>query len=136
MQQVLYGWYKEKRILESFINDFYADNAASISRADIITYTIFAYLAIFRLDELKFSKFKEFAMTADPSRVSTFVSYLFNKDILWSTLREGWMKVVDLTFVEEKLIKSIEKFIPDAQRLCDDLQVPNSIISPIQPRYV
>lgn len=75
----MYGWYRERAVLEAFIKNFYADNASKLLRADIIMYTVLAYLAIFRLDELGFVKFKEFALTQDPSKVFNFASYLFNK---------------------------------------------------------
>jgi hypothetical protein len=64
---------------QCFIKNFYADNAARLLRADMLIYTILAYLAIFRIDELGFPLFKEFAMTQDPTKVYNFASYLFNK---------------------------------------------------------
>jgi hypothetical protein len=66
-------------IPQVFISNFYADNAAFVLRADRIMYGIFAYLAIFRLEELGFQKFKEFTMTQDPTKINTFASYLFNR---------------------------------------------------------
>ena len=42
-------------------------------------YTILAYLAMFRLEELGHAKFKELCSTEEPSKISTFVAYLFNK---------------------------------------------------------
>lgn len=42
-------------------------------------YTILAYLAVFRLEELGMSKFRELCSSQEPSKISTFVSYLFNK---------------------------------------------------------
>ena len=102
IQQVVYGWYRERRVLEvfdirilsqrrypnmvsiifisqCFIENFYADNAARLLRIDMMLYTILAYLALFRLDELGFVQFKEFAMTQDPQKVFNFAAYLFNK---------------------------------------------------------
>jgi hypothetical protein len=45
----------------------------------MIMYAVFAYLALYRLDELGFQKFKEFTMTQDPTKIYNFASYLFNK---------------------------------------------------------
>ena len=64
-------------------------------------------LAIFRLDELKFARFKEFAMTQDMTKMFYLVNYLFNSENLWSTLRADWMAIVDLKFVEDKLIAGL-----------------------------
>ena len=57
-------------------------------------YAILAYMALFRLDEMGFPKFKEFAMTQDPTKVFNFINYLFNKGNLYSCLRAEWMKVI------------------------------------------
>lgn len=79
IQQIVYGWHKEKAILKCFINDFYADNGSRVLRSDITLYTIFAYLAIFRLEELGFAKFKELALSQEPLKITNFVNYIFNK---------------------------------------------------------
>jgi len=104
IQQVLYGWYKERDVLQAFISNFYADNAASVLRIDNVMYTIFAYLAMYRLDELGFPRFKEFTNTQEPTKMYNFVAYLFNRDNLSSCLRADWMKVRDLDYVEDELI--------------------------------
>jgi hypothetical protein len=62
---------KEKRVLDGFLSNLYADNAANISRSDSLLYTAFAYLAIFRIDEMKFGKFKEFILT----QVEPFIAW-------------------------------------------------------------
>lgn len=122
IQQVVYGWYREKAVLEAFITNLYADNASSVLRADMTMYTVFAYLAIFRLDELGFQTFKEFTMTVDPTKMYNFTNYLFNKDVLWSSLRDSWMKVRDLSYVEDEIIAGIEQFLPELSKFCSDLQ--------------
>lgn len=85
-------------------------------------YTIFAYLAIFRLDELGFPSFKEFIASQDPTKMFIFISYLFNPDILWSSLRAEWMKVTDLKYLEDEIIAGIEQFMPDVEEYSGELQ--------------
>ena len=65
--------------LQAFIKNFYADNASRLLRTDRCMYTILAYLALYRLDELGFVKFKEFTLALDPDKVYNFASYIFNK---------------------------------------------------------
>lgn len=65
--------------LQCFIDVFYGENASRVLRVDMTMYTILAYLAVFRLEELGLSKFKELCATEEPSKISTFVAYLFNK---------------------------------------------------------
>ena len=87
----------------------------------MLMYTILAYLAIFRMKELGFGRFKELAKDEDPSKVGVFVEYLFNKEVLDSSLRASWMEVVDLDHVENHIIKGIERFMPQARKYLDDL---------------
>lgn len=123
IQQVVYGWYKERDTLQVLIHNFYADNAASVSRNDMIMYQVFGYLAMFRLDELGFSRFKEFTNTQEPTKMYNFILYLFNVENLHSCLRSDWMKIRDLNYVEDELIAGIERYIPDATKLCNELQL-------------
>ena len=44
------------------------------------------------------------------------------QDNLWSCLRADWMKVYDLTFVEDDLIAGIEQFMPNVAILNSQLQ--------------
>ena len=53
--------------------------SASVLRIDNIMYSVFTYLALFRLEELGFQKFKEFTATQDSSKMYYFVNYLFDK---------------------------------------------------------
>lgn len=79
LQQTTYGWYRQRRGLDAFISNIYADKAASISRNDMLLYTIFAYLAVFRLEDLGFGKFSEFVLSQDPTKMVNFTSYLFDE---------------------------------------------------------
>ena len=119
IQQTVTGWYREKKTLDAFISNMYADNGARITRTDMMLYTIISYLAIFRLKEIGFSRFKELCSGEDPSKIAVFVGYLFNKDNLSSNLRDSWMRIVDLKFTEDVLIANCEHFIPNAQRYID-----------------
>ena len=123
IQQVVYGWYKERDTLQVLISNFYADNAASVSRNDMILYQVFGYLAMFRLDELGFSRFKEFANTQEPTKMYNFVRYLFNPENLHTCLRSDWMKIRDLNYVEDELIAGMERYLPDATKFCSELQL-------------
>lgn len=82
----MYGWYRQRRGLDAFITNIYADKAASISRADMTLYTVFAYLAIFRLEELGIKKLTEFVLSQDPTKMYNFTSYLFNDVSICSSI--------------------------------------------------
>lgn len=122
IQQVVYGWYRHKNALDGLISNFFIDNAAKVARADKILYTIFTYLAVYRLDDLGFQYFKQYAATQDPTKIFNLLSYIFNHENLWSILRAEWMKHYDLSYVEDDLIAGIESFIPDCQGYLFELQ--------------
>lgn len=85
-------------------------------------YTILTYLSVFRIEELGMSKFKSIALTQEPSKISIFISYLFNIENLWNTIRASWMKVIDLEYIENKLIPKLERFIPDMMKFTYELE--------------
>jgi hypothetical protein len=121
VQQVVYGTFKEKACLNAFINLFYAENAASVSRADITLYTVLAYLIIYRMQEMGFGKFKEVTQSQDPSKVNSIMSYVYNEETLYSSIRSAWMQVIDLAYVESTMIGSIERFMPEAHKYLSEL---------------
>lgn len=65
--------------MQKFIDDFYGDNASRVLRADMSLYKVLAYIAIFRIEELGFKKFRELTLTQEPSKMSIFLGYVFNK---------------------------------------------------------
>jgi hypothetical protein len=46
-------------------------------------YSVLAYLAIFRMEELGMSKFRELALTQEPSKVDVFIEYMYNKVVMY-----------------------------------------------------
>jgi hypothetical protein len=42
-------------------------------------FKVLAYIAIFRIDEMGFKKFRELALTQEPSKMNVFLGYVFNK---------------------------------------------------------
>lgn len=66
-------------MLECTMNNFFGDNAAFVARVDKNLYTIFSYLAIYMLDDIGFSVFKEYALSQDPTKMFTLLNYIFNK---------------------------------------------------------
>ncbi len=121
VQQIVYGCFKEKAFIKCFIENYYSDYASRVLRVDMTLYNEFAYLAIFRMEELGFQKFRELALTQEPSKIDTFIDYIYNKDNLWNSLRASWMTVRDLDYVEKQVIPKLERFIPEMQRFRGEL---------------
>ncbi|KAJ1428363.1 hypothetical protein B484DRAFT_395966 [Ochromonadaceae sp. CCMP2298] len=121
VQQIVYGWHKERASLKAFIDEFYGDNASRVLRVDMTMYAILAYMTVYRLQEMGVRRYREICSSQEPSKISFFVSYVFNKENLWNTLRSAWMKVLDLEFVEKTMIPRLEKFIPEMTRYSIEL---------------
>ena len=47
VQQTVTGWYREKKTLDAFITNLYADNGARITRTDMLLYTIISYVCMY-----------------------------------------------------------------------------------------
>eukprot|EP01035_Chromulina_nebulosa_P018091 gene18091-23740_t len=122
IHQIVYGWYKEKSVLDSFIDNFYQDNASRILRIDMIMYTVIVYLALFRIDELGVDIFKDYLLSQDPSKMIVFVSYLYNEENYNGCLKAEWMKSRDLSYIENDIISKIELFKPYSQLFLYELE--------------
>ena len=58
IRQVFYGCLRYKDFLKNFTEVFFQLRKGSTSRKDELLYSIFAYLTIFRLNELSFDDYK------------------------------------------------------------------------------
>ena len=58
IRQVFYGCLRYKDFLKNFTEVFFHLRKGSTSRKDELLYSIFAYLTIFRLNELSFDDYK------------------------------------------------------------------------------
>jgi hypothetical protein len=67
-------------------------------------YKILAYLAIFRLQELTFPEFSKFVSAQDPAKMSGFLKYLFDADILENSIKGEWLQLYDRDYVEVLLL--------------------------------
>eukprot|EP01031_Cornospumella_fuschlensis_P031579 gene31579-38167_t len=121
IQQIVYGCFKEKPLLQTFIDDFYRDNASRALRKDMTMYRVLGYVSLFRMDELGVSRYRDLVSGVEPSKLSNFLGYVFNEENLYSTLRASWMTVKDLDFVEQALLPRICKHIPAMRAFSGDL---------------
>ncbi len=60
VKQVFYGVMRYQDFLKVFTDKLFSYNKATTERKDEVFYQIFAYLTIFRLDELPIDDFKSF----------------------------------------------------------------------------
>lgn len=122
LQQLVYGYFKERVLIKKFTDDFYRDNSARVLRSDLIMYSLLAYLLVFRLEEIGVEKFRSLVESIEQSKICTLLSYLFDEEKLWNVHRSSWMIVKDLYVVENQLISGLVKFIPEIKQLINSLE--------------
>lgn len=111
IKQVFYGCIRYEEFLKIFIRVFYQLHP-SLNRNDMAMYSTFAYLALFRLDELQIADFKKLVQGQDANKMNTFLGFIFNAESLRQHLREPWMSCYDFEYIDTKIIGGVEKNLP------------------------
>lgn len=88
-------------------------NSSSANRADHTLYMIFAYLTLFRLDELQMEDYRKIVYSQENVKMHVFLQFIFNVDILKENVREEWIKLYDYTYIDETVIGGIERNLPN-----------------------
>lgn len=68
--------------LKILTKSLFQSNPGSTNRNDSVLYHIFAYMIIFRLDELPFNEFKKMVMSQDPVKMNVFLGFVFDTEKL------------------------------------------------------
>lgn len=121
LHQVAYGCQRYKRLLKVFLSSFYFNHSGEAARSDQPLYTVLAYLAILRLEELTFAQFQRLALTHDGPKVRVFLAFLFSEASLTTWLKEGWLTLYEPHYVQTELIDPLLRFQPQAERLVAEL---------------
>jgi hypothetical protein len=123
IKQVFYGCVRYKDALKIFLSSFYYNNSGKTSRNDYTRYMILGYLALFRLHELGFDRFRSFIMADEPLKMMVFLEYVFNEDTLDITLKDELCRIFDRDFVENDIVKRVKGYFDEAAKLMDDLSM-------------
>jgi hypothetical protein len=123
IKQVFYGCVRYKDALKIFLSSFYYNNSGKTSRNDYTRYMILGYLALFRLHELGFERFRSFIMADEPLKMMVFLEFVFNDETLDITLKDELCRIFDRDFVEDDIVVRVKKFFSEAAVLMDDLRM-------------
>ena len=85
---------------------------STTNRNDSTLYHIFAYLIIFRLDELPFQEFKKIITTQDPVKMNVFLTFLFDLPNLTTVVKPAWDEIYDPDYINNTIIGGLESHIP------------------------
>ncbi|KAJ1622286.1 hypothetical protein T492DRAFT_1063602 [Pavlovales sp. CCMP2436] len=108
-------------MLKVFLSSFYFNHSGEAGRSDQSLYTVLAYLAILRLEELSFEQFKRLVLSQDFVKTRVFLKFLFNEESLTKWLKEGWLTLYEPHYVQTELIDEVLKFEPQVRDLVDEL---------------
>ena len=72
IKQVFYGCIRYEEFLKIFCKVFY-ERHPHLNRNDIVMFSIFAYLAFFRLDELSMPDFKKLVQSQESYKMHIFL---------------------------------------------------------------
>jgi len=78
-----------------FNNVLFKKFSSSTNRSDSTLYSLFGYLAFFRLEELAIEDFRKLVLSQDAVKMNVFFQFLFNSDNLRQYVREEWMALYD-----------------------------------------
>ncbi|GMH36406.1 hypothetical protein BSKO_04274 [Bryopsis sp. KO-2023] len=120
VKQVLYGVVRYQSLLKAFTTSFYYKNSGEVLRGDVHLYKIFAYITIFRLEELSFPQFRRLVNASDPQKMIVFLRYLFDEENLKEVMRDDWLKIYDKQFVDS-LINGLLQWNQDIATLMEQL---------------
>jgi len=120
--QILYGVTRYERFLEYLLNAFYYHNSGTAIRGDRPMYAIYAYLGLFRLEELTFPQFKRLVAAQDAQKMIVFLRYLFSEENLKTYCRDEWIKLYDKNFVDDLIANALEWVESDLEGLMVELE--------------
>ena len=91
--------------------------SSSTNRNDATLYQIFGYLTFFRLEELAIEDYRKLVLSQDAVKMHVFLQFLFNADGLREHVRSEWMSLYDYAYIDEKIIGTIEKNLPNVSEI-------------------
>lgn len=120
---MFYGVIRYQEFLKVFNKIFYERFPVGANRNDFTLYLVFGYISFFRLEELSIDDYKKLVSSQDPVKLNSFLSFVFNGDLLRQYVREEWMTLFDYSYIDEKIIGGAEKNLPQVAEILKRLEL-------------
>ena len=117
VKQVFYGCIRYEEFLKAFCRIFFERHPVGTNRNDLVLYMIFGYLSFFRLEELAIEDYRKLILAQDSVKMHTFLQFVFNADDLRENVRQTWMELYDVSYIDDKIIGGIEKNLPNVSEI-------------------
>ncbi|XP_064630388.1 cilia- and flagella-associated protein 99-like [Lineus longissimus] len=132
--EVFSGCVRYSDILRVVMNGFFNRNGKKVLRSQSNFYNVYAYLALFRLEELGMAHFRKFVQGQDVNKMHRFLTFLFNEKNLVTWMKDEWTKSYDPVFVQCTLLSPIIQCLPEAAELIQHLEDRiNNKVKPKKP---
>jgi hypothetical protein len=96
IREVFYGLQRSKKVLLLTVDGMYTRHAATMVRSDYEKYLVLVYLAVMRLDEITFPRFRAFVKAQEPHKMLQLLRFLFDApSATREWLVETWSTVYD-----------------------------------------
>ena len=87
-------------VTQTLLSGFYFNNSGTASRSDYSMYSVIAYLALFRLSEMGFERFRFVLGGQEAHKMTGLLQWMFNLEVIQTWCVQDWCKAVDRAFVE------------------------------------
>ncbi|CAM9479431.1 unnamed protein product [Lampetra planeri] len=131
---VLGGCVEQRRLLAVVVNAFYARHGKHVLLKQRNVFTVIAYLAVFRLEELGMTSFTKIINSQDIPSMHKFLTFLFDEVNLSTWIKDEWSQLYDITFVQNNLLAPLLKNREEVLWLTEQLRSQLDGTSPPRPK--
>ncbi|KAK3590166.1 hypothetical protein CHS0354_041220 [Potamilus streckersoni] len=130
--EVFSGCVRYSNIINVILDGFYSKDGKNTLRSEQHFYGVLSYLALFRLDELGMTHFRQFVSSQDTNRMYRFFSFFLDETNLLTWIKCQWEKLYEQSFVEDNLIGPIMRWMPELQEMTQ--QMKTKIENKLKPK--
>ncbi|XP_052773532.1 cilia- and flagella-associated protein 99-like isoform X2 [Mya arenaria] len=120
--EVFSGCVRYSNVMSVVVNGFYAKDGKTALRSQQNLYTVLAYLALFRLDELGMANLRQFVRSQDINKMFKFLQFFFNEKSVTSWMKDTWQKYYEHTFVQTKLVSPLRRWLPELEEMVGQMR--------------
>ena len=84
------GHERYAKLISETLTLLFSLRASNTNRNDSTLYSIFTYLAVIRLEEMKFEEFRRFVLSQDQTKMFALFDFLWNEEMQNTAIKEAW----------------------------------------------
>ncbi|CAH3015002.1 unnamed protein product [Porites evermanni] len=119
--EVFSGCVQYSSIMKVVVDAFYAEAGKTSLRSERNVYTVLAYLALYRIDELGIAHFRKFVLSHEANKMHRFFSFFFNEENIKTWMKNEWCKHYEHSYVQTTLVSPLLRWMPELLDLVAEL---------------